>query len=238
MDENKIHAINYKDILILIGLWYFIYLADLLLQQFAFSHSPFLTDLFRYLFLVAGRFLYATLFIFYFISFYSLTYGELGFKFSPFRNKLKTAFFALLPLAAGTIFAINIPLSFNDLSSRFQPLYQLETPQTFVISLFPLLLLSFSNLIVAGSEQLILNSLLFSTLKTRIPNILAAATASIVFSFLSPVCNPTTLYIRFLIAVISIYFYQKTASSIITPTIFQAGFYSLYTVYIYGWIII
>ncbi|MFW6237647.1 MAG: type II CAAX prenyl endopeptidase Rce1 family protein [Halanaerobiales bacterium] len=238
MGEEANHKIDYKDILILLGLWYFIFLANILLRQFAFAHSPFLTDLFQHLFLVAGRFLYATLFIFYLVYFYAITYCELGFKFFPLKPKLKAAVFTLLPLATGAILLINIPLSFNALSPDFQPLYRLESPEIFINSLFPLTLLFFSNIIVAGSEQLILNTLLFSCLKSRISVFLATAVSSLIYALLVPSREVTAILLRFMVGIISIYLYRKAKASIITPTLFQSGFYSLYIVYIYGWTII
>ncbi len=233
--NQLLSKINYKDLLIILGIWYFIAAINFLLGEFNFNHTPALTGLFHYLFIVAGRFIYLALIIFYFISLYSISFSDLGLTLKNLKSGLLSAIFLISALFLTILVFINVPLSYNLITSKFNPLYQVKTPDMFVDSLLPLIFIFIPNIIIALSEQVILNNIIFELFNLKLNTLLAIILSSLFYPVLFLNFNASHILINFIVALISIYLYLKAEGSIIISSLFISGFYSFYIFYIYGW---
>ncbi|MFW6381466.1 MAG: hypothetical protein ACOCZ3_02875 [Bacillota bacterium] len=230
-----INKLNYKDIIIILGLWYIMALINVLTGSFSLNYTPVLTGFFHHLFIFAGRFLFLGLVIFYLISLYPVTFPELGLKVKYITSQIMTGIILGLGLLLAVLLFINIPLSFNPLTEKFQPLYQLTGPDNFINSMLPFIILFTLNLVLSLSEQLLLNNILFNGLQCKLPNLMAGLLAALAYSGL--LCTFTTqrVIINFIIAIISIYLYTRAGYSLILPSIFMSFYYTTYILYVYGW---
>ncbi len=237
MEEKKdyklINYLNYKDILIIFGMWYFIILIILIARNFTLNHDL-VNNIFHFLFIVSGRFIFLGLTIFYLTSFYPISFKEIGFKLTYLKRDFFQAFSIILIFLLMIILIINIPLSFAS-EGGFSPLYSLQKPEDFVDSLLPLLLLFSGCLIIATSEQLILTCIIYELFKnTLFSKIISLLLTSLFYSIILLQFEPGRILLNFLVAFISLMLYTKRRS-ILAPSIFLAGYYSAYIVYIYGW---
>lgn len=227
--------INYKDLLIILGIWYFVAAINFLIGKFSFNYTPGLTGLFHYLFIMSGRFIYLALITFYLISLYSISFYDLGLTLKNLKSGLLPILFLIFILFLIILTFINVPLSYNLLTPKFKALYHLKTPTIFIKSLIPLAFIFIPNIIIALSEQLILNSILFELFNFKLNTLLAVILTGLFYPLLFLNFSPGHILINFIIAVISIYLYLKSERSIIIPSIFVGGYYSFYILYIYGW---
>ena len=230
-----IQKLNYKDILIIFGIWYFIATFNFLMGKIVFKYTPQLTGLIHFSFVFCGRFLYLALILFYLISFHSVSFTELGLSFSNIKQQLFPGFYLITFFGAVALILINLPLSFQTLSSKFDPLYQITNPGHFINSLLPLILIFIPSLIIALSEQLILDNIIYEMFNLKINSTIAAILASLFYSFFLLTFDPGQILINCFIAAISIYLYIRVNGSLYLPTFFMASYYTIYICYIYGW---
>jgi hypothetical protein len=132
------------------------------------------------------------------------------------------------------LFLINIPLSFAP-EGDFSPLFIIQEPEDFINSLLPLLFLFSGFLIIALSEQLLLSCIVYELFKnTLFSKLISLILTSLFYSIILLNFEPGRILINTIVAFISLLLYSKNRS-ILAPSIFLAGYYSLYIVYIYGW---
>lgn len=230
-----ISKLNYKDMVIIFGIWYFIMAINYLIGDFNLPYTPNLTGALHLLFLFSGRFLFLGLITFYIISLYSATFTELGFKFFLLKSQIFTAIYIWIFLLTVIMIFINIPLSYNNLSTSFKPLYKITSINEFVKSLLPMILIFIPVTVIALSEQFLLNNIIFEIFNYKIPSIISIILSSLFYSIIILSFTPEKILINFIIAFISIYFYLKTDRSLILPTLVMSSYYTFYISYIYGW---
>ncbi len=231
--EKLIKYLNYKDILIILGTWYFTALIILIARQLTLEHLI-LTNIFHFLFIVSGRFIYFSLIIFYLNSLYPIEFKDLGLKLSNLKRQFKTSFPKIVLLFIMSLLLINIPLSYAP-DINFSALFKITGPDTLLYSLIPYTLLLISCLFISLSEQFILNVVIFELFNYTLFNyffslILSALFYSIIISSLTP----SRILVNFIAAIISILLYSRE-DSIIPSSLFMAAYYSIYITYIYGW---
>ncbi len=233
--KKYISHLNYKDLVIIFSIWFFTAYFNYLSSSITFSYAPTLTGLFRLLFISAGRGIFWALILFYLISFYDSSFTEIGLNLKNLKKKIKPALFLILVFLILNLIFINLPLSFNPISDKYNPLYQITCSSHLIKSLTPLLITFFPCLLIAFSEQFLLNSILFETINNKLPTFLAFITAAVIFPVLFLNFNQGRIIQLIILALISIYLYLKTERSIITPALFSAGYYAINIFYIYGW---
>ncbi len=233
--ERIINNINYKDILIILGTWYFMIAINYLTTKFNFDYLPFFNGFLHFLFITSGRFIYLALFIFYHISLYSASFKEIGLKFYKTRQQLLTAILLLSVLFVFVIVFINIPLSFQTNTGNFTPLYRIENPEILIKSFMPLLLLFVFNIIIALSELIILIVIIFELFNYKLNSYISLVLSALFYSVLMLEFLPEQIFINFITAIICIFAYIKTSGSLFISALFLAGFNALYILYIYGW---
>lgn len=233
--NSFIKKLNYKDFLIILGTWYFMAALNYLMCEFTLENTPHLTGLFHFLYIAAGRFIYLALIIFYLIYLYPISFEDLGLSLTGLKKQLLTVLSLIIPFFIIILVFVNIPLSYNQLTEKFSPLYQIQSPQVLIQSLFPLLIFFIPAIIIALSEQFLLNKIIFELFSFKLHRLIALIMASLFYSILFLNFQPTIILINFLTAFISIYLYIKAEGSLITASIFSACYYTFYIVYIYGW---
>lgn len=233
MKQKKlIEYLNYKDILIILGTWYLTAIIILILKEIQFQYAL-ITDIFHFLFIISGRFIYLALISLYLSSLYPLDYEVLGLNFKQFKNQFKDSMSKIILLFLLVIVFINIPASFLT-EFEFSPLFKITGPESLVSSLFPFLLIFSACLFISLSEQFILNIVLFELLKfTHLNNFFSLLLSSLLYSIILIELQPGRILLNTLTALISILLYKKR-NSIIPASLFTAAYYSLYIVYIYG----
>jgi hypothetical protein len=237
MKKNKknklISYLNYKDFLIIFGLWYFMAGFNTMTTEISFNNTR-LTEIFHFLFILTGRFIYLALIIFYLISLYPVSFKEIGFNLRNMKDQFLKVISPLICLLLFVIILINIPLSFSK-HPGFVPLYYIDNPQVFINSLLPFSLFFIANLFIALSELFLLTNFVFNLFKYIISNqTLSLLMSSLIYSVILLHFTPGRILINLLIALITLYLYLKTDSLFIS-SLFLAGYYSIYIVYIYGW---
>ncbi|MDI3546805.1 MAG: hypothetical protein PWR10_457 [Halanaerobiales bacterium] len=237
MNEKEFNPVisylNYKDILIILGLWYFMAAFNILAKEIKFDYTL-LTNIFHFLFILTGRFIYLALVIFYLTSLYPISFKDLGINFSNFKRQILLSFSLVFCLLISVILLINIPLSFID-KTGFTPLYRINNPEVFINSLIPLALLFLANLLTGFSELFLLTNFVLELFNYTIFNrLISVLLASLFYSVILLHFSPSRILVNFIIALISLFLYLKTDSLIIS-SFFMAGYYSIYIFYIYGW---
>jgi|AntRauTorcE11897_2_1112592.scaffolds.fasta_scaffold03767_4 hypothetical protein len=236
MTNNKwITKINYKDIIIIYTLWFSTIVFS---QYFNFTSFMQISDLggfFDILFFFAARLIFISLMFLYFVFLYDLSFDQLGVKFKPLVKSLFKLIIYIVIILLLVIFLINIPLNTTNITKTFNPLYEINSVQSFVHSILPLMLVFPLFYIIALSEQFMLNLFVYEVFKFKLPELLAKFLAALFFSFLIYQLNPGKILIYFFYAIISILIYEKSEKSILVPAFLGAAFYSIYTFYIYGW---
>ncbi|MFW6034945.1 MAG: hypothetical protein ACOCRZ_01685 [Halothermotrichaceae bacterium] len=235
--KNKlVHFINYKDIIIILGSWFFIKTLISLSCQLGFNH-PLFTDIVHYLFVISGRFLFFALLIFYLSYLYPLSFKNLGLAFNRFRSQLFAGIYYTLFLLLIVLLLINVPLTFKEnlQVASFTPFYRINSPEVFIGSLIPFIITLPFNFIIALSELFVLIILVYELFNyTLFTRFVSAILASLFYSIILYEFNPGMILLNLLMGIISITLYRKY-KSLIAPAIFTAGYYSIYIFYIYGW---
>lgn len=232
---NWIDRINYKDIIIIYTLWFFTLIFNRFFDFASFMQVPGLSGFFDLLFLFAARLIFISLIFLYFVFIYDLSFKELGISFRSLPKKVIPLFIYFIILLGLVILLINFPLSINNVSRVFKPLYKVLTMETFVRSTLPLVLVFPIFFVIAFSEQMMLNLFVYEIFKYRLPKIFSKLMAALFFSFLIYHLSPDKIIIYFIFALISVTLYERAGKSILVPSFFGAGFYLIYTFYIYGW---
>ena len=230
----KIEKLNYKDILIVFFLWYFMASVIMMAKDFIFINSPILSDLFHYFFVLAGRFIFIAIITFYFISLYSYNFKELGLSFKLSFNEFMKIITLISVLFFLLLFLVNIPLSYNSISENFRPLYKIYKVEDLIKSLIPLLILIGSALIIAIAEQFLLNCITFELFSYKFNNYIALILASLFYSIILLDFKPGAILMNFLLGIISIFLYIKSDKNIYIPSLFLASYYAIYIFYVYG----
>ncbi len=235
MQKKFITNFNYKDIIIIFSCWYFIKTFYHLAATISFRYTPNLTGYFRLLIMSTGHLIFLGLIIFYLVSFYNPVFSEIGLKTKKIKKQLIPSLTILSFFWVVLLFFINIPLSFQQLTADFNPLYKITNPEILIYSLFFLLLLFIPVFIISLSEQFMLNSMIFELFDYVFPTIFAVLLSSFFYSILLLEFKPQFILINLLIGCISIFLYLKSRRSLFMPTIFKTVFYSFYICYVYGW---
>ena len=227
--------INYKDIIILTGLWFLIISITSVLHQKEFIyHTPLLKGVFNFLFTLASRFIFLALAIFYLISLYEFSLKSLHINFNRFKSQIQQGFIICLFFFIFVLLFINIPLSYNLNSTVFKPLYLITSPLILARSLFSLSLIFISSIIIALSEQLFICRILYTYLTDRLNNLFGIIISSLSYSLILADLTLLHVLIHSLVGFISIFLYKKS-KSLIFSSIFGGFYYALYIAYIYGW---
>ncbi len=230
---NIIKHLNYKDLLIILGLWFFMAFFGFLTGEVSFKYSIF-NDFFHFLCIVAGRFIYLALITFYLTSLYQINFNQLGFKFNGLFKQVIFIFSLIVSLLIPVLFFINIPLSFNNITGTFSPLYKINSPEEFVKSLFPFIILLPTNLIISMSEMLLLSKIILQLFSVVFNQFFTLLLTSLFYSILLLSFNPSRILINFIIGFIALFIYRRV-NSLIIPSLFIAGYYTIYILYVYGW---
>jgi len=232
---NWINRINYKDIIIIYTLWFFTLIFNRFFDFASFMQVPALSGFFDLLFHFAARLIFISLIFLYFVFIYDLSFKELGISFKSLTKKLISLIIYLIILLGLVILLINFPLSTDNISRIFKPLYKVLTMETFVRSTLPLILVFPIFFIIAFSEQLMLNLFVYEVFNYKLPKLVSKLMSALFFSFLIYHLSPDKIIIYFIFALISVTLYALAEKSILVPSFFGAGFYLIYTFYIYGW---
>lgn len=232
--DPVIKHLNYKDILIIIGFWYFLAAFGFLVEELTFMQALFFTDFFHYLFVLAARFIYFALILLYLTSLYPISFSDLKIRFSNLKKQLSFTFILVFTLLITVLILINIPLSFKNLQGVFRPLYQTTNPELFINSLLPFFLLFLANMVLALSEQLILANIVCKLFSLYFNKFLTLILSSFFYSILLLHFDPLHILINFIIAFIALFLFLKL-DSLISSSLFVAAYYSIYITYIYGW---
>lgn len=233
MKEKKlVEHLDYKDILIILGAWYLTIIIILITKEIQFKY-PLFTDIFHFLFITSGRFIFFALVTFYLISLYPVGFDILGLNFRSFINQFKYSMPRIGLLLILVLVFINIPASFlRDI--EFSPLYRITGPEPLISSLIPLLLIFAGCLFISLSEQFILNIVFYELFRyTHFNRFFSLLFSSLLYSIILVEVNPGRIFLNTLAAMISILLYKKR-DSIITSSLFIAAYYSIYITYIYG----
>ncbi len=231
--EKLIKYLNYKDILIILGTWYLTAIIILITRELTLEHII-LTNIFHFLFVISGRFIYFSLIIFYLNSLYPVEFKDLGLKLSNIKNQLKFSLPKIILLFIMALLLINIPLSYAS-DINFSPLFKITGPESLIYSLIPYALLLVSCLFISLSEQFILNVVIFELFRNTLFNYFISLVLSALFySIIITSLTPSRILVNFIAATISILLYSRE-DSIIPSSLFMAAYYSTYIAYIYGW---
>lgn len=230
-----INKINYKDIIIIYTLWFFAIAFNHFFNFASFMGVANLDGFFDLLFSFAARLIFISLILIYFTFIYDISIKDLGLHFKTFTKKIIPLFIYTSLLLALVLILINIPLSINKITKYFKPIYQILKIENLVLSLLPAILMLPIFFIISLSEQLMLNLFVYEIFRYKLPKIISKIFASLFFPFLIYNLKPEKIIIYFLLALISITIYERSEKSILIPSIFGAGFYLIYTFYIYGW---
>lgn len=233
MKQKKlIDYLNYKDILIILGAWYLTAVIILITKEIQFQY-PLLTNIFHFLFIISGRFIFFTLVSLYLTSLYSVDFETLGLNCKKFMSQFKDSMSKIGLLFILVLVFINIPASFLA-GIEFFPLYKITGPESLISSLFPFLLVFTACLFISLSEQFILNIVIFELFRyTHINRLFSLVFSSLIYSIILVELQPGRILLNTLVALISILLYKKK-DSIIPASIFTAAYYSIYITYIYG----
>lgn len=232
-DKKLITYLNYKDILIIIGLWFFMAAIILISKELTLNHLL-LTEIFHFLFITCGRFFYLSLTIFYLSSLYPVNFNQLGFKLSPFKEHLTSGMSKVFVLLVITLILINIRLSFVD-ESLIQPLFKITGPRSFMIAMPPFILIFSGSILIAFAEQFILNVIIYELFNnTLFNNLLSTILTALFYSIIILNLEPTRILMSFIAALISLILYKKK-NSLIPASLFIAGYYSIMVCFVYGW---
>ena len=232
-EEKLIYYLNYKDILIILGSWYLMGAVLLITRELTLNHIL-LTDIFHFLFVVSGRFIYFSLVIFYLTSFYSVEFNHLGLKLYNLKEQLTIGLSKTIVLFILVLTLINIPLSYAE-DFNLTALFMVIGPDSFISSLLPFTLLFFCCIFISLSEQFILNVVIFELFKSTLFNsFISLILSALLYSLILTNFTPSRILINFIAALISILLYSRR-KSIITSSLFMASYYSIYIAYIYGW---
>lgn len=235
--KSKIqNFINYKDIFIVLSLWYLIYYLTKIIVNFQITkHSPNFEGILDYSLFTSGRFIFIALTLFYFISIYNLNIKDFKISFNFNLKFTLQIFFIIIFLTVLIVLLINMPLSLNDFSSKnFNPLYNIETPAIFINSLFPYLLFFIANIIVVLGEIFILENIFKIYLSKFFGEKIAILFSAIIYPFLVNI-NSLLLIIQYMILAFIYFILIKKNKNIIYATFLGSSFYTLITLYIYGW---
>ena len=236
-EKTKIkNYINYKDLFIILSLWYLLYfLTKIVNQTQVTKHSPHLEGLLEYLLFASGRFIFIALALFYFISMYNLSLKNLKFKFNLNIKLLFQIFFLIIFLTIIIVFLINMPLILNNFSSaKFDPLYKVKSPAIFVNSLFPVLFFFIINIVTVLGEIFFLENIIKAYLYNFFGEKVAIFISSITYPFLLMI-DSFILSIQFFIFAFILFILIKKDESLISAAIFGSAFYTFIFIYIYGW---
>ena len=232
---NWIKRINYKDIIIIYTLWFFTLLFNRFFDFASFMQVPDLSGFFDLLFSFAARLIFISLFFLYFVFIYDLSFKELGISFKALTKKLISLLLYIIILLSLVLFFINVPMSMENISRIFKPLYEIADMETFVRSILPLAIVFPIFFIIAFSEQLMLNLFVYEIFRYKLPKFVSKLLSALFFSFLIYKLMPEQIIIYFIFALISTSLYERADKSVLVPAFFGAGFYLIYTFYIYGW---
>jgi len=230
-----INKMNYKDIIIIFSIWYFIITINSLLCKSTFNNTPMLRGLFHILFITAGKFLFLSLFIFYFVSLYSLSFPQIGFKFKVNKKQVISTIILIIFFLFLLLLFINISLSYKSMVSKFNPLIKIKSPSALVKSFFSLGFIFLITFIIAVAEMLILNKIVFELFNHFLNIYLAVILSSLFYSILLVEFNPSRILINFIIGLIVLFLYIKSEKSVLASSLFLAASYTLLITYIYGW---
>ncbi|QTL99253.1 hypothetical protein GM661_15465 [Iocasia frigidifontis] len=235
MNDKKglISYISYKDVLIILGIWYLMLSLNMISKGVNLDYTV-LNNFFHFLFIISGRFLSFSFIVFYITSLYPISFADLGIHLKNPLRQLRISSSTSIALIILVIIFINIPLTLT-MEKAFSPLIKVNSPEVFVTSILPLLLLIIANLVIALSEQLILVNIFYKLFsKTLFNKFISIIMSSLLYSFLLLNFDPGRILINFLAAAISLFIYSKT-ESILTSSFFIASYYSIYIIYIFGW---
>ncbi len=228
--------VNYKDLFIIISLWYLLYFLTKIINQTQVTrHSPHLEGLLEYSLFASGRFIFIALALFYFISMYNLSLKSLKIKFNLSLKFIFQIFFLIIFLAIIIVFLINMPLILNNFSSnKFEPLYKVKSPAIFVNSLFTVLFFFIINIVTVLGEIFFLENIIKAYLSNFFGEKIAILISSITYPFFLMV-DSFILSIQFFIFALILFILVKKEKSLIPAAIFGSSFYTFIFIYIYGW---
>ncbi|MFW5786739.1 MAG: hypothetical protein ACOCV3_00570 [Halanaerobiales bacterium] len=232
VNNNKL---SYRDIIILLGLWYLLSTIVLIINNYniiEIIHQ--LEGVFAFLTLLAGRFIFFAISLFYLVSFYDFSLLKQDFKFNKIWSKILLGLSLSLFLLLLILFFINLPLSFNLNSNKFSPIFKVRGPGHFSNSLIPLFLLHIGNIPLVLAEILILSQLTFSFFKKFMGLVPAILVGALSYNLLLLNTDPISIIFNTLIAFIYLFLYWKS-KSLIPPVLFGSAYYTYYILYIYGW---
>ncbi|MFW5991832.1 MAG: type II CAAX prenyl endopeptidase Rce1 family protein [Halanaerobiaceae bacterium] len=231
--KKLITYLNYKDIIIILGFWFFMAAIILIAKNLELKHLL-LTSIFHFLFILCGRFFFLAIIIFYLTSLYPVNFKQMGIKLTPLREQIIYGFSKVLLLLTATLFIINIRLSFKE-NIVFTPLYEIKGPEYFMAALPPFLLVLSGAVFIALSEQFILNSIIYELFKNTLFNkLLSTILSALFYSVLIISFTPSRILMNFIAALISLLLYQRK-NSLFPPTLFMAGYYTIMIFFVYGW---
>lgn len=230
------NLINYKDIFIVLSLWYLIYYLTKIIISFQITkYSPNFEGILDYSLFTSGRFIFIALTLFYFISLYNLNIKDFKLSFNFNLKFSLQIFFIIIFLTAIIILLINMPLSLNNFSSKeYNPLYNINNPSVFINSLFPYLLFFAANIIIVLAEIFILENILKNYLSKFLGERIAIFLSAIFYPLLINI-NSLLLMIQYFILAFIYFILIRKNKNIIYAAFLGASFYSLIVIYIYGW---
>lgn len=236
-NKSKIqNFINYKDIFIILSLWYLIYYTTKIITNFKITkYSPNLEGILDYTLFTSGRLIFLILTLFYFTSIYNLKIKDFKLKFKFDLKFTLQIFFIILFATIITVLLINMPLSLNDFSSsNFDPLYKIDSPTNFINSLFPFLIFFIANIIVVLGEIFILENIFKMYLSKFLGEKIAILFAAILYALLLNMSSILFIIQYTLLAFIYFILIKKN-KNIIYASFVGSAFYTLIIIYIYGW---
>lgn len=228
--------INYKDIFIVLSLWYLIYYLSKIIISFQITkYSPNFEAIIDYSLFTSGRFIFIALTLFYFVSIYNLNIKDFKLNFNFNLKFLLQVFFIIVFLTTIVVLFINMPLSLNNFSSEeYNPLYKIQNPAIFINSLFPYLLFFSANIIIVLAEIFILENILKIYLAKFLGEKIAIFLSAIFYPLLINITS-LLLIIQYILLAFIYFILIKKNKNIIYAVFIGAAFYTLMIIYIYGW---
>ncbi|MFW6389733.1 MAG: hypothetical protein ACOCZT_01335 [Halanaerobiales bacterium] len=231
--KKIINYLNYKDILIILFLWYFMAAIILIFKELSFD-IKYITSFFHFLFIVSGRFIFFGIVMIYLSSLYPVDFKQLGINFSNTKSQILSNFSKILFLLVILIIIINMPLSYKN-EQAINSLFNVTGPDSLISLLIPFFLIFFASFFISISEQFFINVIIFELFNNTLFNfIISLILTALFYSIILLNFIPSRIFINFIVAIISILIYRKD-DSIIGSSIFMAGYYASYISFVYGW---
>ncbi|RCW49278.1 MULTISPECIES: hypothetical protein [unclassified Halanaerobium] len=230
----KDERLNYKDVLIILFTWSFLFITVFYLNTSEFADIIIINDFLAFMLKTTALAVFTAVFYSYFNLIYDLSLKDLGFDFKNFNFNisLSAAFFVIFFISA---VLITYTADQSNTVGEFNPVYRANSLKA-IMSGFPLIMIILiSTAIISAAEMFLVNKVIFALFDLKFPSAIASVLTALFFPIMLLEFRPNKILILFLAVLTANYIYRISKSNLLPAVLFYTAYLTNYIIFIYGY---